>query len=48
MQGYPYGHYVYPNGAQMPGAQMPGAQMPVRYMVQPGYRQPSPPFANQS
>ncbi|CAF3332622.1 unnamed protein product [Rotaria socialis] len=43
MQGYPYGQYVYPNSAQMPGA-----QMPVRYMVPSGYRQPSPPFANQS
>ncbi|CAF0996297.1 unnamed protein product [Rotaria sp. Silwood1] len=38
MQPYPYGQYVYPNAAPMP----------VRYMIPPGQRQPSPPFANQA
>jgi hypothetical protein len=38
MQSYPYGSYPYPNGGQMP----------VRYAVPAGYRQSSPPFANQS
>ncbi|CAF1282963.1 unnamed protein product [Rotaria sordida] len=37
-QPYPYGQYVYPNGAPMP----------VRYMVPSGQTQASPPFANQA
>jgi len=38
MQSYPYAPYPYANGAPMP----------VHYMVPNGYRQNSPPFANQS
>jgi hypothetical protein len=40
MQPYPYAPYPYPNPN--------GAAIPVRYMVPTGYRQNSPPFANQS
>jgi hypothetical protein len=43
MQPHPYAPY--PN-AYYPNAN--GAQMPVRYMIPNGYRQNSPPFANQS
>jgi hypothetical protein len=40
MQPNPYAPYPYPTAN--------GGQMPVRYMIPNGYRQSSPPFANQS